>query len=410
MFTFTFIEDYLEVLAGFRDVSYRGQAPSPITNFFNRFSKQQSGPVALARYDVSMVHSLAESTITGKALTDKQSELAIRLVSKYKKQFSKLNVNVEPSIDNPKFRHPTRLVDRSKTAFIRDDKIVLKFPYNKELVEKTSTASKESKGSFKFNFSLREWHLAITESNVNWICSLKNHGFDISSDVLDLMQLVLECEKNDFKIELCCSDVDNTVYITNAEITLLQYVENKLGGFSKDNLLKLADYSPLCGYTVNSTIRKEFEETHGSLITEFILNKDCHYMRYNMHDNKDLLVSLKEYSNLTNRWPIYVYEPESEEHVLESVKDLFNDEEIMYVDKKINLKNINITQVKIVYSKKLKYINQISNFSIPILLSTTAMLIGFDRQSCLLNSDKIVYYTATTYNKEIKTIASNNSN
>ena len=410
MFTFTHIEDYLEVLAGFRNVSYHGHAPGPLTNFFGCFSKQLSGPVALARYDVNIVHSLAESTVDGKALTDKQAELAIRLVSKYRKQFSKLNVDVNPSVENPKFRHPVRLVDRSKAVYIKDNKIILKFPYDKELVGKTSAAAKESKGFFKFDYDLKEWHLAITESNVNWVCSLKTQGFDISTEVLDLMQLVLDCEKDEYKIELCYSAEKNTVTITNAEPALLQYVENNLGGLSKDNLLKLADYSSLCGYTVNSTICRELENTHGSLLTEFILNKDCHYMRDTAPADENLLVTLKDYAMLTNRWPMYIYEPETSEYVIKAAKSLFSEEEILYADRKVNLKNIDITKIKIVYFKKLKYVNQITNSSIPILLSTTAMVFGFDRQSCLLSSDKIVYYTATTYNKEIKTIASNNNN
>jgi hypothetical protein len=402
MITFTFIEDYLEVLAGFREISKAGCSPSQSIALF-----ATAGPISLARYDVSIIHSMAESTILGKALTDRQSELAVRLVSKYQKQFAKLKVDVAPSVQNPAFRFPVRLVDRSKSAFIKDNQIIIKFPYNKELVQIFSNTAKESKGRFTFDFDVKEWHLAITESNVNWVSNLVNHGFTIDNEISALMQLILDCEKQEYKIELTKVN-DKTFTITNAEPNLIQSVEDTIGKFEYSNLVKLVDFGAYGGYTISCPIQEELAATHSPLTLEFLLNKNCHFMRNALDsDGLDLINPLLEYANLTNRWPIYVFEPESGDYLRRTLNKVFKDDEIYeLIDTKIK-GQLDFSKFKCVYFKKLKQAQKMLSVKIPILVSTSAIE---NRQIWVLHAEKVIYYTATTYDQETVKIVSKINN
>lgn len=403
MITFAFVEDYLEVLAGFREITDRGHSPGLSINFC---INKASGPIALARYDVSVIYNMANSTVLGKSLTDKQADLAVRLIDKYKKQFASKSVNVAPTVQAPVFRMPLRTVDREKSIFIRDNQIILKFPYDKTLVNIVSSASKESKGSFKFDHDLKEWQMAITEYNVNWVTNLAHHGFTVDPELNKLMQLILDCEQQPYKIEL--TRTANDFLITNAEPELVNYVQNNIGGFGHDNLIKLVDFSGVLGYTVHQTIEDEIKRLNSNpIVLEFFLNKCCHYIRDDFTSNGyDVLHPLIEYASLSNRWPIYVHEPDSG-HLHKSIKTLFAPSEILELTEKTISSLSNLTNIKCVYFKKIK---TDSMPLIPVLLTTSGMVIGRDRLSWFSKSEKVVYYTATTYNKEIKQIGSNINN
>jgi len=406
MLTFEYIEDYLEVLSGFREITARGHSPGQSINYCTT-GPGMPGLFSLARYDISVVYNMANSTILGRALTDKQSELAVRLIKKYQRQFASKGVDVIPSVQSPKFRFPLRAVDREKRIYIQNDYIVLKFPYDKNLVSTVSNISKESKGSFKFNYSLKEWHLSITEYNVNWVINLAQHGFTVDPEVDRLMQLILECEKTPYQIELVQNN--NVFSITNAEPSLIQYINDKIGGFEHTNLIKLVDFSGILGYTVHKDIQHNITAlTKNSIVLDFLLNNTCNYVRNSFESSGiDVLTPLAEYATLTNRWPIYVHEPDTIGRLKKTIKTIFKSDEILELSENTIDKLEDLSNIKCVYFKKIK-VNSMP--LIPLLLTTSGIITGRDKFSWLSNTEKIVHYTATTYNNEIKKIGSNNNN
>ena len=390
MITFSCIEDYLEVLAGFRQITKSG--PSII----KLFTLRRESPISLARYDIVIINSMAEATVQGTALTDRQADLAVKLVSKYQKQFAKLKVDVTSSVQNPTFRFPPRLVDRTKSVSIDNNQIVIKFPYNKELVSLANIASNNSNGHFKFNYDKKEWRLAITESNVNWAVSLNQYGFTVDEEITALMQLILDCEQHEYKIELV-KNSSNTFEITNAEPSLTQYIENNIGGFSQSNLTNLVDFSSYGGYTVSESIQKELGTKFDPLILEFLLNKDSHFIRNDLQsDGVELLTPLIEYATLTNRWPIYVFEPEASDCLQTTLNQLFTHTEIFNLASTKIKDGVDFSSFKCVYFKKLKQMQKFLSAKIPLIVSTSAIE---HKHIWGLHAEKVVYYTATTYNQ-----------
>jgi ribosome biogenesis protein Tsr3 len=81
---------------------------------------------------------------------------------------------------------------------------------------------------------------------------------------------------------------------------------------------------------------------------------------------------------------------------------LFKPEEFLDTTDKKSATEVDMSGIKCVYFNKLKRSWQ---HPIPILVSTNAMLYGGEKQAMLQSAEKVVYYTATTYDKEATTIA-----
>lgn len=398
MITFDYIEEYLEVLAGFRQVLSNGKAPGP-ASFYS-----QHHDISLARYDINIVQNMAGMTYSGTALTDRQSELAIKLVDKYKKQFASYGIDVTPSVRNPQFRLPLRVIDRSRTIKIVDDQIVIKFPYDKAMVPEITQAGHDSRGQFKYNKENKSWNLALTEYNINWACAFGNkYDFTIDSQVQNYMDLIMSAEKTNYKIELGVKD--HRPYISNAAGSLIDYITKELGGFTADNLLRLVDYAPVLGYSVSKEIIKLISQEFDPITSGLLINRESHVVRVDPTGTGiDLLKPMVDYCQLVDRWPLCVYEPDTSLRLRNTLGTMFEPHEILDVgDRKATIP-VDFTDIKVVYFSKMK---RTWHQRIPILVSTNAMLYGGEKQAMLQAAEKVVYYTATTYNKEATQIAGN---
>ena len=190
MITYTHVEDYLEYLGGY-EVSLTALITPHSTN-----------RISLARYDVAIVNSMASTTVFGTALTDKQAELAVKLILKYRRQFAKMGIDIAPA-ETPVFRLAPRKMDRTKAVWLDGDYIVVKFPYYNDLIKELQQFREESQGRAWYDRDKKLWNLAITEYNVNWIIPWANgHGFEIDHHVQELFAQILECELLPFEIKL----------------------------------------------------------------------------------------------------------------------------------------------------------------------------------------------------------------
>jgi hypothetical protein len=393
MITLPYIEDYIEVMANLRSL------PGSKVGFGSLFAPA-TAQINLARYDVNIVSSMAQQTSNNTGLTDRQGELAIKLVAKYQRQFAGKGVDVAPSVENPQFRNALRVIDRTRSISLTDNKIVLRFPYESALVNAVTSASKVGAGSFKFDRDKKIWELGLTEHNINWsVVFGQEHQFTISEEIQNLMQLILDCEKTDYKIELVA--VNNGIDIVNAEDTLRKYINDNLGGLVPDNFIKLVDYAPVLGYTVHRDIQQCVENEFDPIVSGIMFNKESHVQRTDaLSTGEEFIASLLKYSEITGRWPICIYEPDTSFKLKDAMLKHIKEEELLDMSKRVA--EVDFTGIKCVYFTKLK---RAWAHPVPILVSTNAMLYGNEKQAMLHSAQKIVYYTATTLNREAKTIA-----
>lgn len=288
---FTYVEDYMEFIAGWRTRS--GKALQLFQNV--------ASPLALARYDVRIVDSLSMQTILdNRPYTDKQAELAKRIVFKYRRQLANLTepLMVPDTLEN--FRLGVRQVDRTKSASVHDGVIWLRFPYDTEIIGAVKEFSKKSQGSLHWDNQNKVWKMALTEYNIGLVMTyFKSREFEISQEIEQLFEKVLECEQHPYKIELVNHGDKYTV--TNAEDSLLNHLEKTLGDDCWTDLIRLCDYAEIYGYEISEGVKKELDQlVKNKLVRQLICHKK---FGVTLGEFKHVV----EYARLVNRLPLHYY-------------------------------------------------------------------------------------------------------
>ena len=373
--TLPYIEDYLELITGYATNSIL----KPLT-------------LSLARYDVQILNSLAAQTIRGVALTDRQALLAHKLVVKYKRQLATHGIDTGFHDEDAKFRMSTRAVDRSRTISYShlQSCIVIRFPYDDALINIMREGTKNVPGELKFDHTLRAWVAEMTEARIIWIQLLvDNYQFEIDDIVSEYAAEIRNFQKQHFNIELTVGN--KSLEISNAADSLMSYINENLNGFDFDNLLKLVDYSNVLEYTVDPGINQALANQYSETVHKLLTNNTSHIPL----TTPDCLEDIFQYAEITNRWPVYVYENNQTagKDTLAQLKNYFKEDEILSVGPR--QKTMDPTGYRCVY---------ITNWQpswpnrIPLLITLTAMMAGPRKQQIIQRSEKVVYCTGVVYN------------
>jgi len=387
------IEEYIEVIAGERDIVTGKLTGGWLNN-----------PIlSLARYDVDVIQKMSEQCLANIALTERQAALAQKIILKYTRQLAKKNIDTSP-VENPVYRQPIRVMDYSCRLFIKDDMLHMKFPYNGSFIEQIRAFGKESQGRSHWNPEVKAWTIALTEYNLNWVAAFAQvHNFEIDHDVTVLVNLITEMEATNYRIELYVED--NLLKLSNAPDSLQEYIDTNLGGVHFDNLLRLVDYSSILGYTVDANLESAIAQEYGYRFLHLVANRELKVDPSSMLA-EDNLQSIVDYATMCNRLPIYVYEPDLSRRLLTELVSKFGEDQIQDLSKTKLLDDVKINEgTKIVYLVK-----PIKGHKIPMLVSTAGMIYGGDKESMVQQAEKIVYCAAEVYNKRsnkgVKSLAS----
>lgn len=382
---FAYVEDYVEIIDG---------TLNPLTGKrYNIFDT--TAPVIvinLARYDISVISNMASAAASGQSYTDRQAELAIKLILKYKRQLTAFGIDISSVEDSPKFRTKLRVIDRRKLLFLQDNRICLQFPYDTTLIEDIRDIAKISHGGWVFHKENKIWYLAITEPNVIAVGGFaKIHQFEISSEFSELEQSVLSVEVIPYDIKLY--QTPNGYAISNAHQTLDQYVNDHVGGFDKNNVHKLIDAAGILGYDVDADIQQQVIDEYSARLCDLMMNR---ITKFEPNPDDTIYTDIIQYAVLTDRWPIYVYEPDRSDKMLNNfVKKYFTNDEILHInDLRTALPDFN--------GKRIIYMNKYtakehSAIDIPLLLSSAGMMHGGDKTMLLQRSKKVIYFTTSVY-------------
>jgi len=376
------IEDYIEIIAGYRE-------PNGKSNY-SIFTVGES-PISLARYDMKVIPSLAEQTMANKGYTDKQAALALQLIIKYERQLNKLGLDITP-VHTPQYRIPLREIDRESRVWIEDDIIKLKFPYDVKLIEAVRDAGRASKGGIQFNREKRVQELSLTEWNVNWVYTFAQvNNFIIDTSLKTMMQKLLDAEHTPYAIELTYND--GQLAINNAADSLKEYIRDNIGF---DDLLKLIDHAPILGYTVSRAIQDTVIEQCGTRFWSLCANRE---LKVDPLTSNNLIQDLADYAKQTNRFPIYVFEPDMSDRLLNEFNRFFPGQILRLGNQKTSSITVD-PEVKIIYTTKIPRTPITGR--IPLLVSSAGMLHGGDRQIWIQTAEKIVYFAKDVYTKNSK--------
>jgi hypothetical protein len=383
MKTFPTVEEYIEVIAGYRDIV----TGKPSTNWFFAFEPI----ISLARYDVDVLTSMCESSVAGKALTEKQGELACKIILKYQRQLANKSVDVSP-VEKPVWRHTLRKMDYSRKLSIANDKLILRFPYTTKLIEELRAFRKDSQGNCVFDKDNRCWIIGLTEYNLNWVHTWASvNQFEIEPDVNYLVAKIAELEATPYAIELQCNG--EQLEIANAPDSLVAYVNEHLGGFGFDNLQRLVDASSDLGYTINEDLEQAVMQQWGARFLSLAKHKELR-IDSNAGVTDDDFASVLEYALEVGRTPVVIYEPDLSLNLFNRLKELYPDQ-TLDVGNGRNVLDRLTPEIKFIYT--IKPIRVLE--SIPMLVSSAGMIFGGDKQIMMQRANKVVYTSADVYNK-----------
>lgn len=376
------VEDIIEIIGGHRN---------PKTLKTKSIWDTSEPLLSLARYDVSIVESFCNQSIGGQGYTDKQADLAKLLIEKYRRQLAKHSIVVPAEL---KFRLPIREINRQYRVWLDDNGIYLQFPYDKNMIDQVREVQKSSQGNIQWVRDTKVWKLDLTEFNVNWAYAFASthSSFVIDPTVTGAMDCITNAEQQSYSIQLTVKDGRLTV--TNAEDSLLDYIESN-GGFNDDNLLRLVDMSGTLSYTVSDVIKETVADVYGPRFLSLCLNRELKVDPGS--DFKGQIKQIVEYATVTNRLPIYLYEPDLSSKLLDLFAEFVKPEDIMVVKHK-NWQPVE-PNVKLIYTHKIVR-DHVGN--IPLLVSGAGMMFGGDRQTWLQSAEKVVYFAKDIYNKASK--------
>lgn len=377
MISFKFVEDFLECLAGHDPTSPMSIITLPTGTLFT---------AQLARYDVKIVDSMSTHTLFGGSLTDRQAALTVSLILKYRRQFAKAGIDVSP-VETPIFRRPVRIVDRSRRLWIEDEMLVLRFPYERQLIDDITAYKKTSQGRATFLHDDKLWEFGITEGNVSWLCTWAGmNNIAVDSEVQTLFDAMLEIEKVPYEIKLI--QTDDGFAITNAADSLIEYITEHVG-FT--NLNKLVDYAGVLGYTISD----EVYNLVASNTPEVLLFGEKRQFQMTPTIDHFGMDTILDYAEAVCRYPICIYDPGMRSDLSNGFDfSRFADNEVVRFNHsgKTATSNYDINNVKIIYANK---IPANWNHPVPLLVSTVEMMYGGKRMLWLNSAAKIIFYCNT---------------
>ena len=380
MKTFSTVEDYLEVISGKRNPD--GSMPANNTLFFLGYHEFKP-IISLARYDVSFLDSVTDATLGGAALTDRQAELAMKIIAKYSRQLIAHQIDTGVIAQTPVYRKPLRIIDRSKTVDVKDGEILIHFPYEQKLIDFIRENAKDSQGRVRFDKEHKAWRVGLTEYNVNWVYAFaQQHEFKIGPALENAMQEILQVERVSYAIELVFKN--QALHIMNAPDSMLEYLNNSDNQFSMDQLASMVDQAPVLGYTVHDDVTAEYNQLFGSDNAVMMRDRTSDFKDYNW---TNLERSVLTYAELTNRFPIVVFDPQGNFGLWEPLlgsKNVLNLTKVKPDQERQVCQNS--TARVILCNRAVKYLDRI-----PLLISNMGMVIGQDKRIMLDASEKVFY-------------------
>jgi len=377
---FPHVEDYLEIINGDKD---------PVTNQYYGIFGRIDPVISLARYDVRVINSMATGVRSGIALTDRQAELACKLILKYQRQLANLGIDVGP-VESPQYRMQLRSIDRRRLMWIEQDHIVLQFSFEPKIVDLVRDLCKESKGSWRFeNDNKKQWHIALTEPNFITVLQLaRENNFEIDAKTLEIEQKIQQVQPYGIELDM----VDEKLSLVNAPDSLLEFVQEKAGDITIDNLIKIVDLAAICYFAISPTVEDLFISRYKSTRLYNLLRHN--HTRYNPDIEKEVLDQLFVYAEVSNRFPIHVYEPDLSNRLRDKfVLSYFNEEDVLFAPR--DNEPIDTTGKKVVYFTKYR-----SHWlqDIPLLVTSAGMMHGAEKTLLLQRAEKVVFFAAEVYN------------
>jgi len=280
------IEDTLEILAGLQ--------PRLVNIRINYNEK-------------SIIKSIAKQVFNKIALTDRQLELAIKKIEKYKIGLTMNNINVDDLINNKPLRMPIREIDRTiRIGLFKEGgnaNITIKFSYSKKFEECWNKIKSNLIGNVVEKTSIKE--MLLTEQNIiSIIENLAVMSPVIEDEIFELYKKIKEIQNNPINFIAHADYVEDKIAVKNTTKRCLDYI-NLLPTDTTENIIKFSDRLKSYGvYHKEQGLVTKLKEVVDDEITLSILLSST--TRFKFDSSKYTIDKAITSINIIDQWPLLI--------------------------------------------------------------------------------------------------------
>jgi hypothetical protein len=305
--TLRYVEDYLEFLYGTMDKE------GSSTSVFN-YSVSTNNKIKLATYDKSPVSSMgafcakARSESYESCLTDKQVDLARKIITKYRRQFLSHGIVLPENENDIELRHPVRSIDRSKYLKhdVENKQLHLKFPYDPKKISTLHDYVGSSAGKAEWSNSDRKWTFDLTEGNLAKVLELfQQEDLKIDETLTEIVTDMLSASQKDLpRIAVR----DNKLALVNCNPRVNEYLDSK--NWDPNDLDKVASWTSRAialGLEADESILDLLMEKYDNDVLNIIINRKVTLPSNNQPDGPWYNALLKANEALDNHpWVLHL--------------------------------------------------------------------------------------------------------
>lgn len=249
---------------------------------------------ALPARDRSILFSMASQLKKPLALTEKQANLAIKILDENKHLYERID-ELNSLLANPLYKYTFRNIDSSRRIYLlSEDKIAVKFPFDNSL----NKLLDKIPGRKNYDIVARAHVYKLNEINIEFIMNIfKDRGFDIDSNIEQWYREIEKIKSSPVSYVPSVS-INETVSIVNCNSYAGDYFnKNKTGILIED--LFLAKSMSL---HFNSQVHDLIQSLDISEVTKKYLTNDKHSITVATYPKNDIAMLLQE----INAYPILI--------------------------------------------------------------------------------------------------------
>jgi hypothetical protein len=296
--------------------------------------------IRLDTADVRLLTSLKKQLAQKIPLTDRQLDLSLKKIEKYRENLEKCNVDVDHILTVKPLKWPLRVIDRTQSVEIETDSatnkpvIVVKYVFSKKFAEfwakveeHTSTYNRTDKGVKKIPYSEKCLHLVVQ--------GLVKMNFTISSEVQEIYEKIEKVLENPENFVPYLDYAENTVVLKNLNSKCENAIVEKFGQRYKCSIFEYVDYAKSLGVTLKTqNLIKYLSENAPSVLTKKISIENS--TRYRLYPEDYSLEELFSAVDTFNQWPLVIVVEENDQ-VLSIVSKMVNELSKIIPKEKINV-------------------------------------------------------------------------
>jgi hypothetical protein len=268
--------------------------------------------------EVNLVRSLAKQVSRGTALTDRQMELAIKKIEKYRKGLEQNFIRVDDLLTEKTLRMPLREIDRTQLISLVVDsnkklRILIKFVFSKKfaglwnaLQDELNVAVEEKKNEKQLSFNEQDFYKIVN--------ALQPMGFMLSPNAQLYYEKIDEISENPENHVPYIDLVDNRLVLKNVNSRCQTYLDEQFTDLKDSDFLVFLDRLKNCGifHKNPKIIEKISEFTSNNLVKNILVSDET---RFRINPQEHTHTSVFDILDQLKQWPVLIVVDENKDAI-----------------------------------------------------------------------------------------------